>query len=98
MKVPTKMNTYCPHCKKHGEHKVKSIVQKHSPAKPRTMAWGQAKHVKKTKGYKSKVAGSAAHDKQSARNVLYLECNTCKKRHPMTIGRRTKKKAEKKKE
>ena len=98
MKVPPKMNTYCPTCRKHTEHKVKSIVQKHSPAKPRKMAWGQIKHEKKTKGYTSKVAGTAAHDKQSARNVLYLLCPECKKQHPMTVGSRTKKKIEKNKE
>ena len=62
------------------------------------MAWGQLKHVKKTKGYKSKVAGSAKHVKQSTRNVVYLQCTECKKQHPVTKGSRTKKKIEKKKE
>ena len=83
MKVPSKIKTYCPYCRKHTEHKVKSIVQKHSPAKPRTLSWGQQKHLKKIKGYKSKVAGSADHVKQSARNVLYLQCTICGKQHHM---------------
>lgn len=96
--IPKKINVYCPVCKKHTEHKITKIEQRHSPPTKRAMAKGQIRHVKKTKGYTSKLAGKRAHVKKASRNVIYLECPQCKKKHCRTVGGRTKKKLEFKKE
>jgi len=98
MNIPKKINTYCPTCKKHTEHKVSKIGFKKNPAKPRKMSWGQRSFDRKIKGYTSSVGEKALVIKQSKRNTLLLECPVCKKKHEKTYGSRTKKKAEFKKE
>lgn len=87
MKMPDKMKTYCPKCKKQTEHKVKLFKK----GKTRTTARGQARHVKKGKGYTSKIAGKVTVYKQAKNPTVIITCTVCKKKRPKTIGTRTKK-------
>ena len=90
MEIPKEIRTYCPYCRKHTVHKV-SVIWRKSPPKGRTLAWGNLKHEKKTKGYTSKVAGKKESEKQRHRNVLELTCKECGKKHYRTYGRSKKK-------
>lgn len=77
MKIPKKIKAHCPFCKKHTEHTVKEM----SKGKRRTLAWGQQKHLRKIKGYTSKVGKTLKVVKQSRKTVMMLVCNECKKKH-----------------
>ena len=87
MKMPEKMKTYCPSCKKQTEHKAKLYKK----GKTRADARGQKRHVEKGKGYTSKIAGKVKVFKQAKNPTVILTCQVCKKKHPKTIGTRTKK-------
>ena len=89
MKIPQKVKAYCPYCRKHTEHKVSEAKS----GKRRSTTAGQVRHVRKTKGYTSKIAGKAKHVKQSKKQKMMLKCAECGKKHEKII-RRTKKKAE----
>ena len=92
MKIPAVIKTYCPFCKKHTEHKVRE----HKEGKRRTLAWGQVKFIKQTKGYKGKKAGKPKKVKQRKKVKLMLECMLCHKKHEKILPH-TKKKIEIKK-
>jgi len=87
MKMPEKIRTYCPYCKKQTEHKVKLYKK----GKTRADARGQKRHVEKGKGYTSKIAGKVTVYKQAKDPTVILTCSECKKKRPKTIGTRTKK-------
>ncbi len=90
MKIPKEINTYCDKCHKHTKHIVKKIVYKKSPAKARSVAWGQKKHIEKTKGYTSQLAGKKKVIKQRHKSVAVLECSVCHKKvqRPITDGKK----------
>jgi len=90
MKFPEEKKSYCPTCKKHSLCKVKEAKK----GKTRTMARGQLRHIKKTKGYVSKIAGKTQIKKQSKHYKLILTCPNCKKKHEKVFSRRMKKKLE----
>lgn len=90
MKYPKSINTYCPTCKKHTEHKVKMA----SKGAARTLAIGTRKHNRKLQGRGGKRAGKVPVKKQGKRQTIMLACTVCKKKHPRTIGTRTRKKLE----
>ena len=92
MIVPKTMHSFCPHCNKHTDHKVKVSTTKIKPG--RTLAWGTRKHERKLAGFHGKVKGKAKVKKQGIRNKIMLECAVCKKKHERTISGRMKKKAE----
>ncbi len=94
MEIPRSIRTYCPKCRVHTVHRVKKVIQKHSPDPARTLSWGQRKFIRRTKGYTSQLAAKKDHVKQSQRNVLLLECSQCKKKQQRTVGGRTRKKIE----
>ena len=87
MKMPEKIRTYCPHCKKNTEHKAKLYKK----GKTRKDAVGQKRHVLKGKGYTSKIAGKVTVYKQAKNPTIIITCSVCKKKRPKTIGTRTKK-------
>jgi large subunit ribosomal protein L44e len=93
MDIPAKMKTYCPFCKKTTVHKVK----KPKRGRVRNTTEGQRKHVEKGKGYTSKIAGKVTVYKQAKRTTVMLVCEECGKKHPKTVGARTRKVAEIKK-
>jgi large subunit ribosomal protein L44e len=90
MKYPSKVNTYCPHCRKATSHKAKL----YSKGQARSMAWGQLKHARKLTGYVGKVAGEKTVRKQGKRQKVVLACSVCGKKMERTIGTRTRKKLE----
>jgi large subunit ribosomal protein L44e len=90
MKYPGEKKSYCPHCRKHTLCKVKEAKK----GKTRTMARGQLRHIKKTKGYVSKIAGKTKIKKQSKHIKFVFSCPECKKKHEKTTKRRFKKKIE----
>ena len=90
MIYPKAIRTYCPYCKAHTEHKVKSM----SRGRRRTLAEGERKHARKLKGHGGKRAGVKSVKKQGKRQTVILVCNKCKKKHQRVIGSRTKKKIE----
>ena len=92
MIVPRTMNTYCPKCSKHTEHKVKVTTSKIKPGS--ALAWGTRRHERKLRGVHGKVKGKAKVKKQGIRNRIMLECSQCRKKHERTISGRMKKKAE----
>ncbi len=79
MKVPKEIKTYCPKCRKHTVHKVTKVKMQKSPAKKRTLSAGQQRHLKKAKGYTSKVGAKANPVKQTHKSVLLLQCTECNK-------------------
>lgn len=87
MKIPKKIRTYCPYCKKHTEHTVREAKK----GKRRTLSWGQQKFLKKTKGYTSKVGKTLKPVKQSKRTVFMLICSVCGKKHPRVMPHAKKK-------
>jgi len=90
MEFPKELNTYCPYCKKHTDHKVRLA----SKGKARTMAVGNRKHARKLEGHGGKRAGEKTVKKQGKRQKIVLECAICKKKVERTIGTRTRKKLE----
>jgi large subunit ribosomal protein L44e len=90
MKFPKETRTYCPYCKTHQPHKVRLV----SKGRARTLAAGNRAHERSLLGHGGKVAGEKTVKKQGKRQVLMLECPTCKKKHQRTVGTRTKKKIE----
>lgn len=95
MKIEPSINSYCPKCKKHAQHKVKVSTTKIKPG--RALAWGSLKHERKLAGIHGKVKGKAKVKKQGIRNKIMLECSQCHKKHERTISGRMIKKAELKK-
>ncbi len=89
MKIPKQVRSYCPYCRKHIQHKVSEA----KTGRRRSTTAGQVRHVRKTKGYTSKIAGKAKHVRQSKKQKLMLACSDCGKKHEKVISP-TKKKVE----
>lgn len=97
MKLPKKVNRYCPHCKKHTEHKVSQVSTGH---KRGAMKRGSIQRAKKrgrgrgmgNKGkWGSKPAVSQFNRKTKSTkktNTMYT-CQICKKSHYQKKGKRT---------
>lgn len=74
MKVPKRINTYCPRCKKHTEHSV--TVYK--AGKRRRLAEGQRRYERKQEGYGSKRKSEQKRfAKTTKKIVLKLKCVDC---------------------
>lgn len=74
MKVPKRINTYCPRCGKHTEHSV--TVYK--AGKRRAMAEGERRYRAKQKGYGSKRRPEQKRfAKVTKKQVLKLKCTVC---------------------
>ncbi|MBI4173824.1 MAG: 50S ribosomal protein L44e [Candidatus Aenigmarchaeota archaeon] len=90
MKFPKVINTYCPHCRTHGEHAVK-LVKKKARGTARPNAQSIHRFDRKMKGYgsfpKPKVKGEG---KATKKLDIRLVCSSCKKSH-MKKGFRVKK-------
>jgi large subunit ribosomal protein L44e len=88
MKIPDKIKTNCPHCKKHTLHNVKL----NRKGKERSMNRGRRKFEAVKMGY----GGMPRTPKKPCfkigkRPVLVLECTGCKKKHQKAYAARTKK-------
>lgn len=82
MKIPEKMNTYCPKCRKHTTHKVKieKIRQRGGG-----MTRGARAKARKTRGYgnhgrysRRAVSQRSMTSKTSQKVDMRLECSECK--------------------
>jgi large subunit ribosomal protein L44e len=91
MKIPDKIRTNCPSCKKHTLHNVK--VQR--KGKERSMNMGRRKFeaVKRGYGGMPRTPKKPCY-KVGKRTVLLLECSVCKKKHQRAYAARTKKAVE----
>ncbi|MEM3401876.1 MAG: 50S ribosomal protein L44e [Candidatus Hadarchaeales archaeon] len=79
MKVPKKIKTYCPTCKRHTEHTV-SQVKKRS-ASP--LSWGQRQFMRVMRGYGSQPRSEQRKFFKTAKKIsLLLKCSVCGKSHP----------------
>ncbi|MFN4133207.1 MAG: 50S ribosomal protein L44e [Candidatus Hadarchaeales archaeon] len=79
MKLPKKIKTYCPTCKKHTEHTV-SQVKKRS-ASP--FSWGQRQFAKVMRGYGSQPRSEQRKFFKTTKKVsLLFKCSVCGKSHP----------------
>ena len=78
MKMPRKMNTYCPKCEKHTSHEVERVRKK--PASE--LKWGQRRFRRVMRGYggfpRPKPEG---REKPTKRIFLRYRCQDCKKAH-----------------
>jgi len=90
MNVPRQINTYCPKCNKHTDHKV--IF--YSKGRERGLSVGTRRNIRKRKGYVGKVKGQATVIKASKRQKVLLQCMECKYSVERILGTRTKKKLE----
>ncbi|MFW5902772.1 MAG: 50S ribosomal protein L44e [archaeon] len=75
MKIPEKIKTYCPKCRKHQEHRAKQVHER--GRSDRGMAKGNRKHKRRTEGYTSRIGEKADSVKQSRKRKILLECSEC---------------------
>lgn len=90
MKVPSKINTYCPKCDKKTTQKVK----RYKKGRTRSTSKGQRRHNAKKKGYKSTVDGKTPVYKQAKTPTAVLTCTECGKKQYRNFGSRSKKRLE----
>ena len=79
MKVPKKLHTYCPSCRKHTEHRVSQLKKRSA----RPVSWGQRQFARVTAGYGSQPRSEQKKFAKVAKKVvLILKCSVCGKSHP----------------
>jgi len=79
MKIPKKIRTYCPKCRKHTEHSVSQVKKRAA----RALSWGQRQFARVTAGYGSQPRSEQKTFYKTAKKVaLLLRCNECGKAHP----------------
>ncbi len=95
MKIPKKTKKYCPHCKKHVEHKV---IQEKTGRERGKLTIGARRHSRRSniKGYggfpqPQMQKGKKYGVKKSKKVKLVFECSECKKKQIIGSGRRAKK-------
>lgn len=75
MKMPKKMNTYCPTCRKHTSHKVETVKKR----KRGELSAGQRRYRRKIKGYRGFPRSSVTGGKAVNKLDLRYRCELCKK-------------------
>ena len=79
MKIPKKIWSYCPSCRRHTEHTVRQLKKR----PPRELSWGQRQFARVLKGYGSQPRSEQREfSKATKKTVLMLRCETCGKSHP----------------
>ncbi|MCS7107840.1 MAG: 50S ribosomal protein L44e [Sulfolobales archaeon] len=74
MRIPKKLNSYCPRCKTHREHSI--TIYKHG--KRRSLAEGERRYARKQEGYGSKRKPEQKRfAKVTKKVVLKLKCSKC---------------------
>ena len=91
MKVPDKMRTNCPVCKKHTVHNVK--LQRKGKEHPNNRGRRRYEAVKAGYGGSPRTMKKDVY-KIGKRTVLLLECGECKKKRQKVFSARTKKAVE----
>ena len=88
MIIPKTQNRYCPFCKRHTEHTVEEAKRKPR----RTLARGQRRFLRKSKGYGSfPKENPKGREKPTRKSDFRFVCKECKKRHSVGRGFRIKK-------
>jgi large subunit ribosomal protein L44e len=78
MKIPPKIRTYCPYCRRYTEHEVST--QKKRPA--RALSLGQRQFARIMRGYGSQPRSEQREFSKTSKKVaLVLRCKECKKAH-----------------
>lgn len=91
MKYPKKVKDYCPKCRKHTEHTVKTAKKKvRGSAHPNSQANKAKDRHKRGYGGHGKYSKPAVGKKPTQKVDLRFECKECKKSHTHT-GFRVKK-------
>ncbi len=90
MKIVRNINTYCPKCNKHTDHKVRFYSKKPAGG----LKVGNRRHERKLKGYIGKVKGPVTPKKVSKVQKVLLECVVCKYQLDRVVGSRTRKRLE----
>ena len=79
MKIPKKLRTYCPSCRKHTEHRASQLKKRSA----RPLSWGQRQFARVTAGYGSQPRSEQKKFSKTAKKVvLMLKCSVCGKSHP----------------
>ena len=97
MKIPKKINRYCPYCRKHTEHKVTDVSSGH---KRGAMKRGSIERAKKRGlgrgfgnlgkwGSKPAATKFKRKTKTTKKTNLMYTCQTCKKSHIQKKGKRS---------
>ncbi len=74
MKIKSEMNKYCPRCRKHTEHSIST----YKAGKRRSMAQGERRMKRKTKGYGSFPKNiQKRFAKTTKKTVLKYKCKEC---------------------
>ncbi|WP_456454555.1 50S ribosomal protein L44e [Methanopyrus sp.] len=76
-KIPRKIRTYCPYCRKHTIHEVERA--KKNPA--RKMSWGQRQFERVLKGYGGFPRPKPSGEKPTKKVDLRYRCTECGKAH-----------------
>lgn len=75
MKLPRKVNTYCPKCKKHTSHEVEKVKKKRASE----LKWGQRRFRRVTAGYGGFPRPKPEGREKPTRKVwLKYKCVDCK--------------------
>jgi len=98
MKIPKKINTYCPKCKKHTSHKVTQVkgkdrgsLKKGSIQRAKKRGRGTGYGNKGKWGSKPAISKWKMTGAKSSKKInLILTCNECKKKQ-IRSGKRAKK-------
>ncbi len=81
MKFPKAINTYCPHCRKHGQHTVK-VVKKRARSSAHPTSQSQRRFERKIAGYGGfPRPNPKGEGKATKRLDIRLLCKTCNKMH-----------------
>lgn len=80
MKYPKTVNRYCPHCRKHTEHRVKRVKRK-GRGQAHPMSQSQKRFKRKLKGYGSFPRPNPKGSGKPVKKVdLRFECQECHKK------------------
>ncbi|MDF2957101.1 MAG: Ribosomal protein L44E [Candidatus Alkanophagales archaeon MCA70_species_1] len=79
MKMPKKIRTFCPYCKKHSIHEVEKVKK----GKASSLSWiaRQKKRKKARIGNSGKFSKVPGGDKPTKKVFLRYTCTECKKSH-----------------
>jgi len=98
MRLPKKTKRYCPHCKKHTEHKVSQVSSGHKRGTLKRGSLQRARKRGKNRGYgnlgrysKPAVTKFKRKKKSTKKTNTMYTCSVCKKSTMQKKGKRTSK-------
>lgn len=77
MKMPRRMRTHCPHCRKHTLHEVDKVRK----GRPSELTWGQRQFRRVTSGYRGYPRPRPRGGKPTQKVNLRYRCTECGKSH-----------------